>query len=205
MAFEIPSLKYAENALEPHISKETISFHYGKHTKKYYDTVNELIKGTVYESRKDLADLINKDTMLKMESKLFNNACQAFNHSFYFDALCPAEQSGKPSEALSTAINEEFESLEAFKKKFLDKGIAGFGSTWCWLVLHQGKLIIKLTPNAANPLIDNNSIPLFVIDGWEHSWYLDRQNEKQKYFYAVWNIINWEVVNDRYEQAITRL
>lgn len=204
MAFEIPSLKYAENALEPHISKETIGFHYGKHMKKYYDTVNELIKGTVYESRKELIDLINKDTMLRMESKLFNNACQAWNHQFYFSALCPTNQSGKPSETLLAAINEEFESLDQLIKKLSDMSVKIWCSGYGWLVWKEDKLIIKTTSNGANPLTDKGQIPLLCIDVFEHAYYLDHANERETYVKAIWNIIDWSVVSERYETAIKK-
>lgn len=201
MAFEIPKLKYAEDALAPAISKETVSFHYGKHTKKYFDTMNELIKGTIYASRTDLDSLINKDSMLHMESKLFHNACQAWNHAFYWDGLCAKSDSGNPSDELSKAINDEFNTFEAFKKKLSEASSKQFGSGWGWLIYKEGKLLIKSTPNGTNPLTDKGQVPLLNIDVWEHAYYLDYMNERDNYIKAIWDIIDWTVVNERFAKA----
>lgn len=201
MSFERPPLKYAEDALAPHISKETLSYHYGKHTKKYYDTVNELIKGTVYENKATLSDLITKDTMVAMEPKLFNSACQAWNHTFYFNGMIAADKSGEPSEELADQISEDFGSMEAFKKKFGELGEKQFGSGWAWLIFKDGKLIVKATPNGKNPLTDQGQIPLMCMDVWEHAYYLDYMNERGDYIKAFWNVVNWDQVSALFAKA----
>lgn len=192
---------YATNALEPHLSKHQVSVHYDKHTAKYFDTVNKLIKGTVFEKSTDLVDLINKDTLVKADSVLFNNVCQAWNHVFYFSGLCPAERSGNPSEELMSAIETEFESLDAFKKKFSETATKLFGSGWCWLVYRDKKLVIKTTPNGGNPLTTDRMIPLMCFDVWEHAWYVDYTYDKHEYVEAMWNIINWNEISERYATA----
>lgn len=201
MAFERPPLKYAEDALAPHISKETVSYHYGKHTKKYFDTVNEMIKGTVYENKATLSDLITKDTMVAMEAKLFNNACQAWNHQFYWACLTPADKSGEPSDDLMDQIEEDFGTFEEFKKKFGDLGDKQFGSGWAWLIWKDGKLIVKATPNGKNPLTDQGQTPLLTMDVWEHAYYLDYMNERPAYIKAFWNVVNWDYVSAQFAKA----
>lgn len=204
MKFEQPKLKYAVGDLEPHISALTVEYHYGKHTKKYYETTNALLKGTIFEKKADkLEDLLTRDTLLKADSVLFSNASQAWNHTFFFDSLCPAKQSGKPSDALLDEINRAFGSLKAFIEAFNAKATSQFGSFWIWAAIRNGSLVIKTTPNCATVLTEPNTTPLFVMDGWEHAYYLDCQNEKAKYYDAFWEIINWDTVSDRYDQAMT--
>jgi Fe-Mn family superoxide dismutase len=200
MTLKLPKLQYAEDALEPHISRDTIKYHYGKHTKKYFDTANELIKGTVYQN-KPLEDLINKDTMSRMGSKLFNNVCQAYNHSFYWDCLTPEKSSGKPSEELHSTIQDEFGSFELFQDQFLEKSGSFFGSGWTWFIYNNGKLQIKTMPNAGCPLTTPNQIPLLVCDLWEHSYLYDPNYvaDRKGYVAGFWNVINWNFVNNNFE------
>lgn len=198
--FEMPELQYAEDALEPHISAEVIKYHYHKHTKKYFDTANELAKGTVFEG-KDLQDVINKDTMIRMDTKLFNNVSQAWNHAFYWKCLTPASQSGNPSDKLKTALEEHFGSMEEFTKLFADKATKFFGSGWCWLVLKDGRLTIKTTPNAGSPLTEKGAIPLLTCDVWEHAHYLQYPADRAAYVKAFKNVINWEFVSKNFEDG----
>ena len=200
MKFDIPKLKYPENGLAPYISKETVQYHYDKHTKKYYDTVNKLVVDTAFMKYDTLRELI-ENGLVRAETQLFNNACQAFNHTFYWDSLCPTNESNEPSGELLAAITKHFGSLEAFEEKFTESFNDGFGSYWTWLVFHQGDLKIKNTPNAGCPLTTTRQIPLLVIDGWEHSYYLQYPADKPAYIKAIWNIIDWDVVNERLKEA----
>lgn len=200
MKFEIPELKYPEDGLTPHISKETVQYHYGKHTKKYYETTNKLITDTVFVKYDSLHELI-KNGLVKAETQLFNNACQAFNHTFFWDSLCPEKESSEPSDKLLYLINKNFGSFDSFKEKFNEAASEGFGSYWTWLILHQGDLKIKNMPNAGCPLTTQGMKPLLVIDFWEHSWYLDYPADKSTYTKSIWNIIDWNTVNERFNTS----
>lgn len=200
MKFEIPKLDYPEDGLVPYISKETIQYHYGKHTQKYYDTTNKLIKDTAFAKYDTLKELI-ENGLVRAETQLFNNACQAWNHSFFWESLTPSKQSTEPSNELLKAINKQFESFDKFKDKFIEISTDGFGSYWTWLILHNGDVKIKNMPNAGCPLTTKGQIPLFVIDCWEHSWYIDYPADKAKYLKDIWNIVNWDVVNERFTKA----
>lgn len=197
MTLELPKLKYAEDALEPHISRETVKYHYGTHTKKYFDITNQLITGTAYEG-KELHELISKDTMTKMGNVLFNNACQAYNHAFYWDCLTPASQSGNPSDELLEAIKDDFQTFALFKTEFTETAVNHFGSGWTWLTFRGGKLHIKNSPNAGCPLTTPNQTPLLVCDVWEHSYYTQYPADRKAYVDAFWNVINWNFVSDNF-------
>lgn len=203
MAFEQPKLPYTLNALEPVLSERQVSLHYSKHMAKYYEVTNKLIKGTVYEKFTVLSDMLTRDMIMKLDSKLFNNAAQAWNHAFYFESLCARDQSGKPSEALLAEVNDAFESFDQFKKQFVEKAVDQFGSGWAWLVWHNDKLKIKTTPNARNPLSDGDSVVLLTIDVWEHAYTYDEQYaaDRKKYVEQIFDVINWEVVNQRFKDA----
>lgn len=201
MAISQPKLKYAEDALNPYLSERTVSIHYNKHTAKYFDTMNKLIKGTPFDKEKDLTKLVSKDALMKADSKLFNNACQAWNHVFYFDGLAPHAEVGEPSPELLKAIEEEFESFDKFKKQFIETATGLFGSGWCWLVLRNGKLAIKTTPNGGNPLSQDHTVPLMTVDVWEHAYYLDYTYDRPEYLENVWNIIDWNTVSERFAGA----
>jgi len=185
---ELPKLPYAENALEPVISANTLSFHYGKHHKTYVDKALSLIAGTELEG-KPLEEIIataEKDG----KTGLFNNAAQAWNHDFYWMSLAPAGSVAMPAE-LKSMIETRFQSVETFKKQFVDAAVGQFGSGWAWLVLDDGKLAIVTTSNAGLPWL-NGKKPLFTVDVWEHAYYLDYQNRRQAYVEAVLDkLINW--------------
>ena len=192
MQYEQPKLPYAADALEPVISKETIGYHYGKHEKAYIDNLNKLIKGTEYEDE-ELEEII-----AKAKGPLFNNASQAWNHIFYFFTFSP-DGSREPKGKLRTAIERDFGSLENFKKAFVDAGVGLFGSGWVWLSCDQkGKLFITQGANAENP-ITSGLTPLLTFDVWEHAYYLDYQNRRADALTKLCDIVDWDVVEERYE------
>lgn len=191
MTYEQPNLPYDIDALAPAISAETVSFHYGKHEKAYIDNLNRLIKGTEYE------DLPLEDVIVQAKGALFNNASQAWNHIFYFFTFSP-DGSHEPTGELRAAIDREFGSLEKFKEAFVDAGVGLFGSGWVWLSRDDnGKLIITQGKNAENPLTEGLT-PLLTFDVWEHAYYLDYQNRRADALKALWDIVDWDVVESRY-------
>lgn len=186
-----PELPYATDALVPAISKETVEFHYGKHEKAYIDNLNKLIKGTKFEEM-DLEDII-----CQSDGPLFNNASQAWNHIFYFFSLSPYG-GGEPGGELRAAIDEQFGSFDKFKDEFVNAGVSLFGSGWVWLSKDQdGKLFITQQQNAGNPMT-NGLIPLLTFDVWEHAYYLDYQNRRADALKALWDIVDWDMVESRY-------
>jgi len=192
MKHELPALPYAENALEPVISAETISFHYGKHHQTYVTNLNNLIPGTEFE------DLPLEDIVKKASGGIFNNAAQVWNHTFYWNCLSP-NGAGAPSGALATAIDQAFGSFDEFKTKFSQSAATNFGSGWTWLVKNaDGTVAIVNTSNAATPLTDGK-IPLMTIDVWEHAYYVDYRNARPKYLEAIWKIVNWDFVARNFE------
>lgn len=192
MAHELPKLPYALDALEPHISRETLEYHYGKHHKAYVDKLNALIPGTEFEK------LPLEDIIRKANGGLFNQAAQVWNHSFYWHCLSP-NGGGEPAGALGKAINDGFGSFEEFKKQFSDKAATLFGSGWAWLVKKpDGKLAIVQTPNAETPLTTEDTA-LLTCDVWEHAYYIDYRNARPKYIEAFWNLVNWEFVEKNLE------
>ncbi len=187
-----PKLPYAPDALEPAISQETVNFHYGKHEKAYIDNLNKLIEGTEY------VDMDLEDIIIKSEGALFNNASQAWNHIFYFFSFSP-DGGGEPAGRLRRAIDEQFGSFENFKNEFIESGTKIFGSGWIWLSSDaDGKLFISQKSNAGNPLTDG-LIPLLVFDVWEHAYYLDYQNRRQDALKALWDIVDWSIIESRYQ------
>ncbi len=187
-----PRLPYAPDALAPAISQETIEFHYGKHEKAYIDNLNRLIKDTRY------ADMAIEDIIRESDGALFNNASQAWNHIFYFFSFSP-EGGGEPEGVLKKAIEREFGSFEQFKKNFVDAGVKLFGSGWVWLSKDRdGKLFITQGANASNPMTDG-LMPILAFDVWEHAYYLDFQNRRADALEALWGIVDWSVVADRYD------
>jgi Fe-Mn family superoxide dismutase len=187
MAHQLPDLPYAENALEPHISAETLRFHHGKHHAAYVANLNKLIAGT------DLEPLGLEEVIRKAEGGVFNNAAQIFNHTFYWS--CPTPNgAGKPSGALAAAIDREFGSFDAFKEKFSQTAITTFGSGWGWLVKNaDGSLGLLSTSNAGTPLTTGQT-PLLTCDVWEHAYYIDYRNARPDYVKAFWELVNWEFV-----------
>lgn len=192
MKYEQPELPYAVDALEPAISALTIEYHYGKHEKAYIDNLNKLIQGSEFEDM-DLEEVIKHST-----GALFNNASQAWNHIFYFFTFNP-DGKHEPEGKLRKAIDETFGSFEAFKKAFVDAGVGLFGSGWVWLSSDEdGKLFITQGPNAGTPLTTGLQ-PLLVFDVWEHAYYLDYQNRRADALNKLWDIVDWKVVEERYE------
>ena len=191
MKYEQPALPYSREALEPAISAETIDFHYGKHEKAYIDNLNRLIEGTDYEDM-DLEEVITSS-----EGALFNNAAQAWNHIFYFFTFSP-EGNREPGGELRKAIDRDFGSFEKFKEDFVAAGVGLFGSGWVWLSRDEkGKLLITTGKNAENPLTSGLT-PLLTFDVWEHAYYLDYQNRRADALKALWNIVDWDIVESRY-------
>lgn len=191
MTYEQPRLPYSADALEPVISKQTVDFHYGKHEKAYIDNLNRLIKGTEYEDM-DLEDII-----AQAQGPLFNNASQAWNHIFYFFTFSP-DGKREPSGKLREAIDRDFGSVEKFKEAFVEAGTGLFGSGWVWLSRDdEGKLHITQGNNAGNPLTEGLT-PLLTFDVWEHAYYLDYQNRRADALKALWSIVDWKVVEERY-------
>jgi superoxide dismutase, Fe-Mn family len=186
----LPPLPYDENALEPVISANTLSFHYGKHHKTYVDTLNELIAGTEYADL-PLEEIISKTVDQKDKTKIFNNAAQVWNHTFYWQCLSP-NGGGEPPAELKQKIEESFGSVDDCKKELANMATTQFGSGWAWLVLDGDKLKAVQTPNAHLPLTMGMK-PLLTIDVWEHAYYLDYQNRRADYVKAVLEkLINWE-------------
>lgn len=191
MKFTQPKLPYAPDALMPVISPSTIEFHYGKHEKAYIDNLNKLIEGSEYES------MPLEEIICRSDGKLFNNASQAWNHIFYFFQFSP-DGIKEPSGRLKEKIEEQFGSIDDFKKKFEEAGTSIFGSGWIWLAADKdGKLFIIQSSNAGNPLTDG-LFPILVFDVWEHAYYLDYQNLRGDYLHRLWDIVDWDVIEKRY-------
>jgi len=185
MQHELPPLPYPMDALEPHISKETLEYHYGKHHKTYVDKLNDLIKGTEYENA-SLEDIIRR-----ADGKIFNNAAQIWNHTFFWNCMTP-KSSGKPSGALAQAIDKSFGSFDEFKKKFSTASADLFGSGWTWLVTRDdGSLAIEPLKDAQTP-VKSGGKALLTLDVWEHAYYIDYRNKRPDFIAAFWNIVNWE-------------
>jgi Fe-Mn family superoxide dismutase len=186
MAFELPALPYEKNALEPHISAETLEYHYGKHHATYVTKLNGLVEGT------DMASKSLEEVVKNSDGGVFNNAAQIWNHTFYWNSLSPAG-GGEPSGALSDAINAKWGSFADFKAALNDKAVNNFGSSWTWLVkTADGGLDIVNTSNAATPLTDSSLTPLLTVDLWEHAYYIDYRNLRPKYLEGFWALVNWD-------------
>lgn len=185
MAFELPPLPYALNALQPYISQETLEYHYGKHHQTYVTNLNNLTANTEYAG-KSLEDVIKTSS-----GGIFNNAAQVWNHTFYWHSLSP-QGGGEPSGPLLAAINKAFGSLANFKEQFSKAAIGQFGSGWAWLVQNpDGSLAITITSNASLPMTDNKKA-LLTCDVWEHAYYIDYRNARAKYVENFWNLVNWK-------------
>jgi Fe-Mn family superoxide dismutase len=187
MVHELPALPYAKNALEPHISEETLEFHYGKHHQTYVTNLNNLVPGTEFESM-SLEDIVKKSS-----GGIFNNAAQVWNHSFYWNCLSP-NGGGEPAGDLAEAINAKFGSFAAFKDEFTKTAVTTFGSGWAWLVQNDdGGLEVVSTSNAGTPMTAGKKA-LLTCDVWEHAYYVDYRNARPKYVEAFWNLVNWDFV-----------
>ena len=191
MAFNLPKLPYATDALEPYISEKTFEFHYGKHHQAYVTNLNNLIPGTEFEN----ASL--EDIVLKSGGGIFNNAAQVWNHTFYFMQFSP-DGCNEPKDDLKAAIDAKFGSYGAFKEVFSKAAATLFGSGWAWLVVDEsGELEIVQKSNAANPMCDGKK-PLLTCDVWEHAYYIDKKNARPKYIEDFWKIVDWKVVAERF-------
>ncbi len=198
MRHELPALPYALDALEPHISRETLEFHHGKHHQTYVTNLNNLISGSEFED-KSLEDIIATSS-----NGLFNNAAQVWNHSFYWNCLSPSG-GGVPDGKFAEAIAEKFGSFDELKAAFAQTCIATFGSGWGWLVSNaDGSLELVSTSNAQSPLTSGQT-PLLTCDVWEHAYYIDYRNARPQYLEAFWNLVNWDFVAQNFKKLPTPL
>ena len=194
VTFELMALPYAEDALEPVISRQTISFHYGKHLQAYVNNLNALLKDS------PLAGLPIEEIVKKSEGGMLNNAGQILNHNLYFSQFTAPQADNRPMGALAEAIERQYGSFEAFCEEYQKKGVALFGSGWVWLSVDaDGRLVITQEPNASNPILHGLK-PLLTFDVWEHAYYLDYQNRRPDHLSALWQIVNWEEIGRRYEE-----
>jgi superoxide dismutase, Fe-Mn family len=183
----LPPLPYAQNALAPIISAETLQYHYGKHHQTYVDNLNKLVPGT------EFADATLEQIILKAQGPIFNNAAQVWNHTFYWQGLKP-QGGGEPTGALAAAISKSFKSFTDFRQQFSQTALGQFGSGWGWLVKKKdGGLAIAATGNAGNPLTAGDQ-PLLTCDVWEHAYYIDYRNARAKYVEQFWSLVNWDFV-----------
>ena len=184
MKHELPELPYPSDALEPHISAETLAFHHGKHHRTYVDKLNELIVGTPHE------EAALEEIIRNASGGIFNNAAQIWNHTFYWNSLSP-DGGGEPTGAAKAALDQAYGSFGKFKEEFSGKAATLFGSGWCWLVKNaDGSLSIEQTQNAGSPITEGKK-PLITCDVWEHAYYIDYRNARPKYIEAFWNLVNW--------------
>ena len=191
--FELISLPYAPEDLEPVISRETIALHHGKHLQTYVTNLNNLLPGSGME------ELALEEIVKRSEGGIFNNAGQILNHDLYFLALSKPKADNAPTGALADAIIRQFGSIEAFQKEFTQKGVTLFGSGWVWLSKdNEGQLVITQEQNAQNP-VTKGLTPLLTFDVWEHAYYVDYQNRRADHLAAMWQIVDWDVVGKRYE------
>ena len=193
MTFILPELPWAKDALAPTISAETIDYHYGKHHKAYVDNLNKFAAGTKYESM-SLEEVIHASQGQASEKKIFNNAAQVWNHTFFWSSLAPGA-GGAPTGAIAGAIDQSFGSFADFKTKFSEAAAGQFGSGWAWLVKHSdGSLAIEPTPNAETPFAVDK-LCVLTLDVWEHAYYIDYRNARPKFIEAWWNLANWDFAN----------
>jgi Fe-Mn family superoxide dismutase len=200
MAFELPSLPYASDALEPHIDKQTMEIHHGKHHKGYTDKLNAAIEGS------DMANKSIEEILKNVQGNtaVRNNGGGYYNHNLFWSIMGP-NAGGQPSGALAEAINKKFGSFDKFKEEFANAAATRFGSGWAWLIVtNNGEVAVTSTANQDNPLMDvaeQKGTPILGLDVWEHAYYLKYQNQRPGYIDAWWNVVNWDAVSKRYEQA----
>ena len=200
MAFTLPALPYAPEALEPYIDTLTMNIHHGKHHQAYVDNLNKAIAGTEHEN-KSLEELVKHGASISPAVR--NNGGGHWNHSFFWESLAP-NAGGIPKGDLAEAITQVFGSFDEFKTKFSAAGLARFGSGWAWLIVKDGKLEITSTPNQDSPIADVADVkgtPILGVDVWEHAYYLKYQNKRPDYLTAIWNVINWDKVAERFAAA----
>lgn len=195
--FTLPALPYEQNALEPYISANTLSFHYGKHHQTYVNNLNNLVSGKEFADQ-SLEEIIKNTAGKADQAGIFNNAAQVWNHTFYWNSLSP-NGGGEPKGAIADKINAAFGSTENFIKEFAQAGATQFGSGWAWLVKDGDSVKVTKTPNAENPMSQGQGIALLTLDVWEHAYYLDYQNRRPDYLQAALkNLINWEFANQNW-------
>ncbi len=194
--FTLMTLPYDRAALEPHMSQETLDFHYGKHHQAYVDNLNKLIAGTDLETA-SLEEIIRQTAGSQDKAAIFNNAAQVYNHDFFWQNLRPADSTKEPGEKIASAISQAFGSLDSFYVQFKETAMSQFGSGWAWLAKDGDKLAIMKTANADNPLAHGLE-PLIAVDVWEHSYYVDYRNRRADYLDAVLrHLLNWEFIENR--------
>ncbi|RZL20028.1 MAG: superoxide dismutase [Pedobacter sp.] len=202
MAFELPALAYATDALEPHIDKTTMEIHHGKHHQAYVTNLNKALEGKP-EANSSIEEIVKN--ISKFPPAVRNNGGGHYNHSLFWTVLGP-NKGGEPTGDLAKAINETFGSFAELKTKLQDAGATRFGSGWAWLSVGEDKkLVVSSTPNQDNPLMDVAEVkgtPIFGIDVWEHAYYLKYQNKRPDYLAAIWNVVNWDAVAERYKKAL---
>lgn len=198
MAYELPQLTYAYDALEPHIDKETMEIHHTKHHNTYVTKLNEAVAGTEFENL-SIEDLMKKINEVPADKKtaVVNNGGGHYNHSLFWNLLAPGKEA---KGEVVDAIVAKFGSLDAFKEEFANAAATRFGSGWAWLVVNNGELEVVSTPNQENPLMEGKT-PILGLDVWEHAYYLNYQNRRPDYISAFWNVVNWEKVNELYLAA----
>ncbi|MFC0473517.1 superoxide dismutase [Halalkalibacter kiskunsagensis] len=201
MAYELPQLPYAANALEPHIDEATMNIHHGKHHNTYITKLNAALEGHEDLAGKSIEELVsNLDAIPEsIRGAVRNNGGGHANHTFFWQILSP-NGGGAPTGELADAINSTFGSLEAFKEEFANAGANRFGSGWAWLIVDGGKLAVTSTPNQDTPLMEGKT-PILGLDVWEHAYYLNYQNRRPDYINAFWNVVNWDEVSKRYNEA----
>ncbi|MBC7754874.1 MAG: superoxide dismutase [Moraxellaceae bacterium] len=192
--FKLPTLPYAKTALAPFLNEEQMSFHFDKHHKAYIDNLNKFIETDSSLKGKSIEEIVLSST-----GGIFNNAAQAWNHTFYWLNMAPAGQTSQPSAELAAAITKDFGSIDELKAKFIDGGVKTFGSGWMWLCTDAaGKLSLVSTSNAAVPFTNNGPTPIMTADVWEHAYYVDYRNLRLKYLETFWNHINWTFVSENF-------
>lgn len=200
MAFDLPALPYARTALQPHMSEETLNFHYGKHHNAYVTNLNTMIEGTDLAG-KSLEDIVAAADGDDSKAGIYNNAAQVWNHTFYWHSMKP-DGGGMPTGEIAAMIDRDFGSYDAFKAEFAKAGATQFGSGWAWLVVKDGKLEVRKTLNAITPVTEPGVTPLLTMDVWEHAYYLDYQNARPKYI-ETWlsELVNWDFANENLAKA----
>lgn len=201
--FELPTLQYDFDALEPYIDKQTMEIHHGKHHQTYVNKLNAAIKGIMELENNSLEELLsNLDAVpTEVRTAVRNNGGGHMNHTLFWEVIAPNKEQAVPSGKLADAINETFGSISTFEQKFSDAATTRFGSGWAWLVVNQnGKLEVTSTPNQDNPIMEGKTA-ILGLDVWEHAYYLNYQNRRPDYIKSFFNIINWDAVAEKYEQA----